>query len=86
MKYLLHWRLYPTSKEVAPSLFESDMTSLGYVLDREIDIDPPCNIYDMTIAAAVTELRREQGQHTAAITEIDRKIQELLCIEHKQGE
>jgi hypothetical protein len=35
------------------------------------------------VAGQVASLRKEQAEHQNAITELERKIMELQCIEHK---
>lgn len=88
MKYSLHWKQYQHQPAPLPSLVGEDqtnMTAYGYTFDRVIDIEMSPHVDQAAIVgAAVAELRAEQATHTAAITDLDRKIQELMCIEFKQ--
>ena len=49
--------------------------------DLELDIIP-LN-HDKAVLAQVECLRKEAGTHQAAITGIEARINELLCLEHK---
>lgn len=49
----------------------------------EVDMDVKPLDHAKEIAVQVAALRKEAGHHQAALTQIDARINELLCIEHK---
>jgi hypothetical protein len=64
-----------------------DMREQGYipVHTAEIEFDePPTEVLlSGTVDAFRAEQKRIQAEATARVTDIDRRINELLCIEHK---
>ena len=80
-----HWN-YKYSDEPIPALFSCDMSSYGYLLVGEVEIecpDIPLPTREEVIAGKVKELREKQGVHQHEIDKIDEAIKSLLCIEYK---
>jgi hypothetical protein len=86
MKYSLHWKLCPFETDQKPSLFQetnTDMKAHGYMFDRIIEIEQSPHVDKAAmIGAAVAGLRTEQAAHQNAITELDRRINDMLAIEY----
>jgi hypothetical protein len=84
IKQIVHWKQESWETEPHPVLFSSKLEMFGYTIGREIEVDigdPPvkAELVLMEIAA----LRKEQGEHQAATTKLDERIQSLQCIEFK---
>ena len=83
------WPSYGTKANV--SLIESSVDMSEVWPERictgtvEIEVGEPPAQADFT-PAKITAYRKEIGRHVAAVTEIEGKIQSLLCIEHRPEE
>jgi hypothetical protein len=84
IKQIVHWKQESWETEPHPVLFSSVLENFGYVIGIEIEVeigDPPAKT-DL-ILVEIAALRKEQGEHQAAITKLDERIQSLQCIEFK---
>jgi hypothetical protein len=79
-----YWVKYEWRDEYTPILFDSESTSYDYHFVGTVMVDmPPTPDRAVLVANQVTSLRKQQAEHQNAITELERKIMELQCIECK---
>ena len=84
-KFSVFWGQYSWEDEPRPLLIHGEINECeGRVYAGSIEVEIPDLPRADLVAAQVAALRKEQGKHQAVITEIDRRINELLCIEYKQ--
>lgn len=88
IKLYAYWRKYSWESEFTIGLSECRLSTNGtgtFIPAGEFDVDLDIKPLDHAeeIAEQVAALREEAGKHQAALTKIDARINELLCIEHK---
>lgn len=90
IKIYAYWRKMSWDSEFKISVSDCQLETSqygAYVQAGEFDVDLDVKPLDNAdeIAVQVAALRKEAGQHQAALTQIDARINELLCIEHKDA-
>lgn len=84
-KFSVFWGQYSWQDKPTPILIHGEIDECeGRTYGGMVEIEIPDLPHTDFVAAQVSALRREQGKHQAVITEIESRINDLLCIEHKQ--
>lgn len=65
--------------------FKAADSALVFMEGVELDFTPPPHdvLVNGTVAAFRAEKKRIEAEATAKVTQLDRQINEMLCIEHK---
>ena len=90
IKIYAYWHKYKWEEEfsLGVSCFRITDSFDGVIVqagDFEVDLVIKPLDHTEEISVQVAALRKEAGEHQAALTQIDARINELLCIEHKEA-
>lgn len=90
IKIYAYWHKYTWEQEFALGVSEfppgdSAAGVISHAGEFEVELDVAPLNHAEQVAIQVEELRKEAGKHQAALTQIDARINELLCIEHKDA-
>ena len=89
IKVNAYWCKYSWESDFRIGVSEYDLESTNSCVyikagEFEVDLDVIPLSHADAVLAQVTMLRQEAGKHQAAITDIKARINELMCIEHKE--